>query len=171
MFLHIFRQTFLFLVIVCVTHGQLFCGFPPTDANNVCKILDGLRENVTALQNDLRVLRPGVDQKIQTILSDLAVVKNIVVLADTSVKGLVSKLSGLEAQVQIQKSQLDELMKKFQNRTIVPLHRYYNDEIRDHFYTTSWAELGGGAKEYKYEGVAGYLFSPKALDITRSQKE
>ena len=36
----------------------------------------------------------------------------------------------------------------------VPLHRYWNAQIPDHFYTTNWAELGAGTAVWQYEGVA-----------------
>jgi len=36
----------------------------------------------------------------------------------------------------------------------VPLHRYYDAQIPDHFYTTNWAELGAGNAAWQYEGVA-----------------
>ena len=36
----------------------------------------------------------------------------------------------------------------------VPLHRYWNAQIPDHFYTTNWAELGAGNAVWQYEGVA-----------------
>ena len=36
----------------------------------------------------------------------------------------------------------------------VPLHRYYNAQIPDHFYTTNWAELGAGSAAWQYEGIA-----------------
>jgi Subtilase family/Repeat of unknown function (DUF5648) len=36
----------------------------------------------------------------------------------------------------------------------VSLHRYWNAQIPDHFYTTNWAELGAGTAAWQYEGVA-----------------
>ncbi len=36
----------------------------------------------------------------------------------------------------------------------VALHRYWNAQIPDHFYTTNWAELGAGGGAWQYEGVA-----------------
>ncbi|HET9046021.1 MAG TPA: S8 family serine peptidase [Casimicrobiaceae bacterium] len=36
----------------------------------------------------------------------------------------------------------------------VPLHRYWNAQIPDHFYTTNWAELGAGVGTWQYEGIA-----------------
>lgn len=39
----------------------------------------------------------------------------------------------------------------------VPLHRYWNAQIPDHFYTTNWAELGGGGGAWQYEGIACYV--------------
>lgn len=35
----------------------------------------------------------------------------------------------------------------------VPLYRYWNAGIADHFYTTSWAELGTGKNGWAYEGI------------------
>jgi hypothetical protein len=35
-----------------------------------------------------------------------------------------------------------------------PMHRYWNVQIFDHFYTTNWAELGGGDAAWAYESVA-----------------
>jgi len=35
-----------------------------------------------------------------------------------------------------------------------PMHRYWNTQIFDHFYTTNWAELGGGNAAWAYESVA-----------------
>jgi len=40
----------------------------------------------------------------------------------------------------------------------VPLHRYWNPTITDHFYTTNWGELGRGKKGWGYEGVQCYVF-------------
>ena len=40
-----------------------------------------------------------------------------------------------------------------------PLHRYWNANIGDHFYTTNWAELGGGAHGWVYEGVQCHVFT------------
>jgi M6 family metalloprotease-like protein len=37
------------------------------------------------------------------------------------------------------------------------LHRYWNDTAGDHFYTTSWAELGSGNYGWVYEGVQCYV--------------
>jgi len=38
------------------------------------------------------------------------------------------------------------------------LHRYWNAAATDHFYTTNWAELGGGAHGWAYEGVQCHIF-------------
>lgn len=38
----------------------------------------------------------------------------------------------------------------------VPLYRYWNGRIRDHFYTTDLSELNRGGKGYRYEGIAAY---------------
>jgi hypothetical protein len=37
--------------------------------------------------------------------------------------------------------------------TPVALHRYWNPQIPDHFYTTDWNELGAGTAAWIYEGV------------------
>jgi hypothetical protein len=45
----------------------------------------------------------------------------------------------------------------------VPLYRYWNAAIADHFYTTSWAELGSGRNGWAYEGIQGYVLpQPRA---------
>jgi C1A family cysteine protease len=41
--------------------------------------------------------------------------------------------------------------------TYVPLYRYWNPSGGDHFYTTNWGELGGGAHGWGYEGVQCYV--------------
>ena len=47
--------------------------------------------------------------------------------------------------------------------TYVPLYRYWNPGIGDHFYTTNWAELGGGRYGWDYESVQCYVASaPRA---------
>lgn len=38
------------------------------------------------------------------------------------------------------------------------LFRYWNSRRGDHFYTTSWRELGAGAHGWAYEGVQCYIF-------------
>lgn len=40
----------------------------------------------------------------------------------------------------------------------IPLYRYWNSTIGDHFYTTSWRELGRGRYGWRYEGVQCYVF-------------
>ncbi len=40
---------------------------------------------------------------------------------------------------------------------VVPLYRYWNPGIGDHFYTTSWSELGGGWYGWNYEGIQCYV--------------
>ena len=35
----------------------------------------------------------------------------------------------------------------------VPLYRYWNGRIGDHFYTTNWRELGTGKHGWRYEGI------------------
>ena len=49
-----------------------------------------------------------------------------------------------------------------QSATGVPLHRYWNAGIGDHFYTTDWAALGNGAWGYVYEGIACYVYPAPA---------
>jgi len=39
----------------------------------------------------------------------------------------------------------------------IALYRYWNAQIPDHFYTTNFAELGGGTAAWQYEGVACYV--------------
>jgi hypothetical protein len=46
----------------------------------------------------------------------------------------------------------------------VPLHRYWNAQIPDHFYTTNWAELGAGTNVWQYEGVACYVHAQQTAD-------
>ncbi|MBK8254890.1 MAG: S8 family serine peptidase [Polyangiaceae bacterium] len=47
----------------------------------------------------------------------------------------------------------------------VALHRYWNPAIGDHFYTTSWSELGPGKHGWNYEGVQCYIY-PSAVSGT-----
>ncbi|WP_163834103.1 hypothetical protein [Spartinivicinus ruber] len=42
---------------------------------------------------------------------------------------------------------------------LVPLHRYWNLAIGDHFYTADKNELGNGKDGWVYEGIEGYLFN------------
>jgi hypothetical protein len=42
---------------------------------------------------------------------------------------------------------------------MVPLYRYWNGAAGDHFYTTSWSELGTGRNGWAYEGVQCYVSS------------
>ncbi len=46
--------------------------------------------------------------------------------------------------------------------SVVPLFRYWNPRIGDHFYTTSWAELGSGRYGWRYEGVQCYVHPRRA---------
>lgn len=39
----------------------------------------------------------------------------------------------------------------------VPLHSYWNGPASDHFYTTNWADLGGGAHGWGYDRIACYI--------------
>ena len=41
---------------------------------------------------------------------------------------------------------------------VIPLYRYYNGGIKDHFYTTDYNELRRGARGWAYEGIQGYCF-------------
>jgi hypothetical protein len=41
----------------------------------------------------------------------------------------------------------------------IPLQRYWNPDIADHFYTTNWNELGGGNYGWGYEGIQCYVFA------------
>lgn len=40
----------------------------------------------------------------------------------------------------------------------VPLYRYWNAYISDHFYTTNWNELGWGAHGWDYEGIQACVY-------------
>jgi hypothetical protein len=40
----------------------------------------------------------------------------------------------------------------------IPLQRYWNPQIADHFYTTNWNELGWGAYGWSYEGIQCYIY-------------
>jgi hypothetical protein len=42
---------------------------------------------------------------------------------------------------------------------VVPLHRYWNAGMGDHFYTTDWAELGNGGWGWEYEGIACHVYA------------
>ena len=46
-----------------------------------------------------------------------------------------------------------------QAATGVPLHRYWNVGLGDHFYTTDWAELGNGGWGWVYEGIACHVYA------------
>jgi Papain family cysteine protease/Repeat of unknown function (DUF5648) len=41
----------------------------------------------------------------------------------------------------------------------VPLYRYWNPGIADHFYTTNWSELGAGRYGWNYEGIQCYVLA------------
>lgn len=41
----------------------------------------------------------------------------------------------------------------------VPLYCYHNPGINDHFYTTSWSELGGGRSGWYYRGIECYVYA------------
>jgi subtilase family protein/uncharacterized protein DUF5648 len=40
----------------------------------------------------------------------------------------------------------------------VPLQRYWNPQVTDHFYTTNWNELGWGNYGWVYEGIQCYVY-------------
>jgi len=46
-----------------------------------------------------------------------------------------------------------------QGAPTVPLYRYWNAGIYNHFYTTDFGELGNGANGYVFEKVEGHVFS------------
>lgn len=46
------------------------------------------------------------------------------------------------------------------------LFRYWNAQVADHFYTTSWQELGAGRSGYVYEGVQCYIYPNPATGST-----
>lgn len=46
------------------------------------------------------------------------------------------------------------------------LFRYWNGRVADHFYTTSWQELGAGRLGYVYEGVQCYIHPQPATGST-----
>ncbi len=47
----------------------------------------------------------------------------------------------------------------------VPLYRYWNGGNADHFYTTSWAELGEGRYGWGYEGVQCFVSSTQTSGL------
>jgi hypothetical protein len=54
--------------------------------------------------------------------------------------------------------------------TAVPLHRYWNPAVGDHFYTTNLGELGTGRLGYTYEGIQCYVLpkeSPGSVPLHR----
>jgi subtilisin family serine protease len=49
-----------------------------------------------------------------------------------------------------------------------PFFRYFNTSNSDHFYTTTWSELGaGGFSSWHYEGVQGYLSPTHKANTTK----
>jgi hypothetical protein len=44
-------------------------------------------------------------------------------------------------------------------QNVTKLYRYVNTVTAGHFYTTNWNELGNGKFEFKFENVAGYVYS------------
>ena len=52
---------------------------------------------------------------------------------------------------------LRQMISQSQTITTVPLYRYWNPGIGDHFYTTNWAELGSGRHGWGFEGIQCYV--------------
>lgn len=46
-----------------------------------------------------------------------------------------------------------------QYANVVPFYRYYNPSVGDHFYTTDYNELKGGAYGWEGKGIAAYVFA------------
>ena len=46
----------------------------------------------------------------------------------------------------------------------LPLYRYWNPQIGDHFYTTNWRELGRGRNGWRYEGVQCHIFPRRIVN-------
>jgi hypothetical protein len=46
----------------------------------------------------------------------------------------------------------------------VPLYRYWNPGIGDHFYTTNYNELGAGRYGWSYEGIQCHVYTTPAVD-------
>ena len=57
---------------------------------------------------------------------------------------------------------LRQLLPRVTPPTTVPVYRYWNGRIGDHFYTTNWGELGRGRSGYRYEGVQCWVRSRRA---------
>jgi len=63
------------------------------------------------------------------------------------------------------------------NDCLKPLLRYWNNTTRRHFYTSTWAELGGGSGEWVYELFEGYVavdgncYAPGAVPFYRMWHE
>ncbi|HEU0078435.1 MAG TPA: hypothetical protein VFQ76_12335, partial [Longimicrobiaceae bacterium] len=49
----------------------------------------------------------------------------------------------------------------------VPLYRYWNAGIADHFYTINWLEMGSGLYGWVYEGIRCYVW-PIGVTLTPS---
>lgn len=52
----------------------------------------------------------------------------------------------------------------------VPLYRYWNRNVTDHFYTTNWSELGSGRYGWNFESIQCYVFNgqqPGTLPLYR----
>lgn len=48
---------------------------------------------------------------------------------------------------------------------VLPIHRYYRDQTKSHFYTRDINELGNGAQGFVYEGIAFYLKNSAPIDL------
>ena len=47
-----------------------------------------------------------------------------------------------------------------QAHELVPLYRYWNPTIGDHYYTTDFNELGNGAQGWSFERIECFITSP-----------
>ena len=45
---------------------------------------------------------------------------------------------------------------------LVPLYRYWNQEIKDHFYTTNFETLKNGVRGWTYDGIQAYVHNKQA---------
>jgi hypothetical protein len=59
-----------------------------------------------------------------------------------------------------------QMIERFATVSTAPLYRYWNPTIRDHFYTTNWAELGWGNYGWSYERIQGYVWSAQRPGTT-----
>jgi hypothetical protein len=65
-----------------------------------------------------------------------------------------------------QRPDLRELLARVSPRPTVPLHRYWNPTIGDHFYTTNFAELRHGGHGWRYEGIQCYVHRDTGAGLT-----